>query len=273
VKTIFGLILLGLAHSAHSEECPAKISGKFCAQYLGASDSDYLKVRIVLNGAGEAVVPKGEKRPLRIWTEDMIAKYDPRNYSNIDSAYVPRYNEGDFSPSLESVMYHNVSMLKVNLRNLASESYLSAIEPGCAAALSTGLCTEMNGKPDSSAVLILIILQDRFYGDSTTLKDFYSRYDFKSFPDRNMDLNPSDMVRQPYTGVYASITVVNNVSSDRDVRFIEQWTMRGPAWIKAAGKKKVRNPTESATRAHRADGRAIHVDARRPRHENVYVER
>ncbi|MDB5106054.1 MAG: hypothetical protein JWP91_3743, partial [Fibrobacteres bacterium] len=85
------LLLLAIPALPVHPACPAKITVKECPEYASATDNTYLKVRIVLDGASEVLVPKGQKSSLRIWTEDMLAKYDLRAWSNPDSAYKTRY--------------------------------------------------------------------------------------------------------------------------------------------------------------------------------------
>jgi hypothetical protein len=216
--------------------CPPKIADKLCPEYSLAGDTQYLKVRIVLDAASEVMVPKGQTRPLRVWTEDMLSKYDLRTYADKDSSYKPRYGDADNNPAIDEVMYHNASIQKANLESLISEAYVFKIEQGCAAPLSTTLCTEMNAKADTTLILCLLILKDAVYADTAALKTYYSKYDFRLSTDRNLKLDPSEMVKHPYNGVYATVAVLKSVSLDTEVRFAEKWSIPVPSLIRVKGK-------------------------------------
>lgn len=164
--------------------CPAKIALKLCPIFEAAADSAYLQVRIVLDPKVESsfVWDKShgpQTRPLRIYSDSLIAKYDLRRMGNPDSAYVPFYAPQDFSPANEEVLYHNASVTKANVGRLINEAYVATVEPGCGYRLATSLCTEINTQPDSVRIFISIRLNGSLQTDSVAHKAYLSKYDVR----------------------------------------------------------------------------------------------
>jgi hypothetical protein len=211
-----------IAGNAQAGTCPEKMSAKLCERYSAVADTAFLRARIVLDAANEAYFSKGEKRPLLVWTEELLGKYDLRTLTDRDSAYRPDYH-GDIDPSIDQVMYHNVSARKSELPGIGDEPYVKKIQIGCAPKIHYTLCDVLDSLPDSTHVNVMVFTSHGI-DDSSYFEALFQDHEVLN-PD-----NPAERLttyRQWVNSVYGlrmTISLLNALEADARISQFEAWS-------------------------------------------------
>lgn len=220
------LISLFCAAAIHAEDCGPKISAKLCEEISSGTDSAYFRTRIVLDASREGEISKTEKRPLLVWTEHLMATYDLKSIEKTDSPYTPEIIS--ISPSIHSVMYHNVNVTKAEILEIISEPYILIVEQGCNGKIMHDLCTDMNEKDDTEKISFRIIFQDSLSRDSTRLEEYLNGLSLYHPKDVSEKLSTEEALASGLNGYSSTVGDLKRISWDPESRFLESWFERGP---------------------------------------------
>lgn len=266
VPKVWPMVLtLAAAHSLSGASCPAKISPKLCPLFEAGPDSTYLQVRIVLDPKVESSYVWDKSlpptpRPLLIDSKELIAKYDLRQLAHPESAYVPMWPPQDLSPVNDEVLYHNASVTRADIAKLISETYVAAVEPGCSHRIPASLCSDINVKPDSSALFIGIGFQVRLEKDSLAREAFLSAYGIRDtnwYTPRTPDV-PWDNACGA-SGYLASPAAIRALGFDPEITYVEQGHMVCLVSVRPIPRPKAgsRHTAWKQPDAYRLDGRLL----------------